>query len=183
MSTRTATASARPRPSALAQAGQTIKGHWAGLDARERRLIGLAASVVGLALLWWIALAPAVTTLRQAATQRQELESQALQMQALQTEAETLKALPKLSGDQATAALEAVVKQRLGASAQMNLVGDRANLSLKDVPADALAEFLAEARSNARAVPVEMRLTRSPGAAPGTPARWNGALSLGLPLS
>ena len=65
----------------------------------------------------------------------------------------------------------------------MNIVGDRANVVLKDVPASALAEYLAEARANARATPVEMRLTRAPGAAPGTPARWNGSISLSLPNS
>ena len=36
---------------------------WARLDARERRLVAIAATVVGLALLWWVGLAPALRTL------------------------------------------------------------------------------------------------------------------------
>ena len=154
---------------------------WAALDAREQRLVSGAGVVVVLALLWWLALAPALSTLRAAGLQRQALEMQAQQMQRLQAEAETLKAMPKLGQSDALRALETAVRQRLGNGGQLNVVGDRANITLKDVPAAALAEYLADARANARAAPVEARLSRAPGAAPGTPARWNGTLSLSLP--
>ena len=70
---------------------------WARLGARERRLAALAATVVGLALLWWLGLAPALRTLREADSQRAALQVQAQQMQRLKTEAEALKALPRLS--------------------------------------------------------------------------------------
>lgn len=154
---------------------------WAKLDPRERRLVGGAMLVVLLALIWWLALAPALSTLRTAGLQRQALDMQVQQMQRLQAEAETLKAMPKLGQSDALRALETAVKQRLGSGGQLNVVGDRANITLKDVPAAALAEYLADARANARAAPVEARLSRTPGAAPGTPARWNGTLSLSLP--
>ena len=85
---------------------------WARLGARERRLAALAATVVGLALLWWLGLAPALRTLREADSQRAALQVQAQQMQRLKTEAEALKALPRLSRDEALRALEAAVKQR-----------------------------------------------------------------------
>ncbi|WP_245598229.1 type II secretion system protein GspM [Ottowia thiooxydans] len=160
---------------------RSLMATWANLEARERRLVGWALAVVVLALLWWVALAPAIKTLRAAGPQRQALEIQAEQMQRLQAEAETLKALPKMGQSEALRALETAGKQRLGASGQLNVVGDRANVTLKDVPAAALAEYLADARANARAAPVEARLSRVPGAAPGTPARWNGTLSLSLP--
>ena len=174
--------SARPESSSPAlQVSRMLDAQWARLDARERWLVGAATVVVVLALLWSVALAPAVRTLRMAGEQRQALEVQAQQMQRLQAEAEALKALPKLGREDALRALESAVRQRLGAGGQLNIVGDRANVVLKDVPASALAECLAEARANARAIPVEMRLTRAPGAAPGTPARWNGTISLSLP--
>ncbi|WP_423456620.1 type II secretion system protein GspM [Ottowia sp. VDI28] len=160
---------------------QLAAAQWARLDARERRLISVAATVVVLALLWWLTLSPAINTLRVAGEQRQALEAQAQQMQRLQAEAEKLKALPKLSQSEALKALETAVKDRLGTGGKLSVVGDRANVTLKDVPADALAEYLADARANARATPVEARLTRAPGSAPGTPARWNGTLSLSLP--
>lgn len=158
-----------------------LASQWTRLDARERRLVTLAATVVVLALVWWLALAPAISTLRMAGEQRLALEVQAQQMQRLQDEAEKLKALPKLGQTEALKALETAVQQRLGSAGKMSVVGGRATVSLKEVPADALAAYLADARANARATPVEARLTRAPGSAPGTPARWNGTLALSLP--
>lgn len=162
-------------------AATRLRAAWARLDPRERRLSALAAAVVALALLWLLALAPALRTLRQAETQRTELAAQTQHLQQLRSEAESLKALPKLGRDDALRALEAAVKQRLGASAQLSVVGDRANVVLKQTPADALAQWLADARANARANPVEARLTRAGDNAPGAPVLWNGTLSLGLP--
>ena len=115
------------------------------MAARERRLVGLAAALVGLALLWWLALAPALATLRQAEVQRPLLDAQWQRMQALQAEAAALKASPRMGQDEALRALEALVKQRLGATAQLSVVGDRANLTLKNTPAADLAGWLAEA--------------------------------------
>lgn len=153
---------------------------WADLAPRERRLLLLAASVVGLALLWQLALAPALATLRQAERQGHALDAEWQRMQALQAEAEALKSSPRMDHDEALRALEASVRQRLGAAAQLSVVGERANLTLKGAPAAALAGWLAEARLNARAVPLEARLTRAPAAAGGD-AQWSGTLSLGLP--
>lgn len=158
-----------------------LSTQWSRLDARERRLISMAVTVVVLALVWWLALAPAISTLRLAGEQRQALEVQAQQMQLLQAEAEKLKSLPKLGQTEALKALETAVQRRLGNDAKMSVVGGRATVTLKDIPADALAGYLADARANARATPVEARLTRAPGSAPGTSARWNGTLSLSLP--
>lgn len=155
---------------------------WARLEARERRLVALAAAVVGLALLWLLALSPALRTLRQAEVQRAELAAQAQQLQQLQREAEALKGLPRLGHDEALRALEAAARQRLGASGQLSVVGDRATLVLKAARADALAPFLADARANARANPVEARLTRTGDNAPGAPVLWNGTLALSLPV-
>ena len=81
-------------------------------------------------------------------------------------------------------------------AAQLNVVGDRATITLKGASADALAQWLAQARSNARATPVEARLTRSATAAApagqtpvtlGRPVvampRWDGTLVLALPTA
>lgn len=163
------------------RAPAALRAAWAGLAARERRLVGLAAALVGLALLWWLALAPALATLRQAEVQRPLLDAQWQRMQALQAEAAALKASPRMGQDEALRALEALVKQRLGTTAQLSVVGDRANLTLKNTPAADLAGWLAEARLQARAVPLEARLTRAPGVAAGSTAQWSGSLSLGLP--
>jgi general secretion pathway protein M len=167
-----------------AAAGERLGAAWQRLDARERRLVLLATAVVGLALLWWVGLAPALRTLREADGQRTALQAQQQQMQQLKLQADALKALPRMTQEEALRALEAAVQQRLGASAKLSVVGDRANLVLKDAPATGLAQWLTDARVNARAVPVEARLARSDGAAPAAPGaavHWNGTLSVSLP--
>ena len=162
-------------------AASRLHATWQRLDARERRLVAIAAAVVGLALLWWLGLAPALRTLREADVQRVALQAQAQQMQRLKLEADALKAMPRMSQEEAVRALEAATKQRLGGAAQLSVVGDRANVTLKAAPAAELSNWLTDARVNARATPVEARLTRSGGAAPGAAVSWNGTLSLSLP--
>jgi len=66
---------------------------------------------------------------------------------------------------------------------------------IKAVPAEALAQWLAQARGNARAVPREVHLTRAGAAAPNAPAApaaaaaapaaptWDGTLVMGLPAA
>lgn len=101
-------------------------------------------------------------------------------MQSLQAQAQALQSQPKIGHDEALRALEASVKQGLGASAQLNVVGDRATVTLRNTPADALAEWLAQARVNARAIPSEARLVRNT-SNPTDPAVWDGTLVLSLP--
>lgn len=99
-------------------------------------------------------------------------------MQALASEARALQSRPALRYDDAVRALESSVKQGLGAGARLSIVGERATVTLKSVPATALAPWLSQARVNARALPVEVRLVRgapsgngSTGVRPGM-ARW-----------
>jgi general secretion pathway protein M len=126
-----------------------------------------------LALLWWGGLAPALATLRSAETQQQLLDGQLLQMQRLQAQAKTLQAQPHLSVSEARRLLEASLKP-LGATAQLAMVGERVTVTLKGASPDALAQWLTQARLNARAVPSEARLLRS---AAGT---WDGSVVLTL---
>lgn len=158
--------------------------YWRGLSTRERTGMTAAAATVGAALLWWLALAPALQTLRSAPAQASRLEAQLQSMRALQAQAQALQAQPKLGRDEALRALEASVKQRLGNTAQLSVQGDRASLLLKGTTADALAQWLSQARVNARATPVEARLQRSPvaaGAAGAPSPAWDGTLLLALP--
>ena len=61
-----------------------LQARWQALAPRERRLVALAAACVGLALLWAVALAPAVRTWRQSEATRAALDRQLQQMQQLQ---------------------------------------------------------------------------------------------------
>ncbi|WP_326534960.1 type II secretion system protein GspM [Pseudorhodoferax sp.] len=156
---------------------QRLRARWDLLASRERAAVLLAGAVVLLALLWWVLLGPALATLRQAEAQHRQLDAQLQTMRGLQAEAMALQNQPRLAHDDALRALEASVRQRLGATAQLSVAGERATLTLKGADPEALARWLTQARVNAHALPSEARLTRSAG----TPARWDGALVLTLP--
>jgi len=161
----------RAGPSPLAAA-------WSNLGARERRMVLLAAVVVGAALLWWLAVAPALATLRRADGERAALDAQLQQMQQLKAQAEALRALPRLNNAEALKALQTSVRERLGRAGQLAVLGNRATLTLTDAGAPDLAAWLQDARVNARAVPTDARLTRS---GPAHQPRWSGTLTLALP--
>ncbi|KQT14044.1 type II secretion system protein GspM [Ramlibacter sp. Leaf400] len=148
---------------------------WAGLAPREKMLAGGAAALVLLALLWWLGIAPALAVLRASDQQHQSVDAQLARMRALQQQAQSLQSQPKQNQDESMRLLEASVRQRLGTGARMAVAGDRVTLTLAGTPPDALATWLSQARVNARAVPVEARLTRGAGGG------WDGTLVLSLP--
>jgi len=170
---------------------------WPELEMREQRII-IAASVLAIAALaWWIAVAPALRTLGSAPAEHALLDAQLQQMSQLQKQAKALQSQPRASRDDAVRGLEASVRQTLGSNAQIQpgVAGEGMTVGLRAVPADALAQWLAQARSNAHAVPREAHLTRSTqSGAAGSPAspraasapevarvRWDGTLVMGLP--
>jgi len=165
-------------PAHLRTAASAATAAWSGLGARERRAVLLATAIAGAALLWWLALAPAVATLRRAGDERAALDAQLQQMQQLKAQAEALRALPRLSNADALKALQTSVRERLGHAGQLTVLGSRATLTLTGAGATDLAAWLQDARVNARTVPVDARLTR--GGIPGQP-RWSGTLTLALP--
>ena len=171
-----------------------LRSHWQALAPREQSLVRGAALLVAAALLWWLALAPALQTLRTAPARHAVLDAQLQTMRTLQDEAERLKGAPRADPDNAARALQTAVTDRLGTSARMNLLGDRATVTLKGAPAAALAPWLAQVRSNAKSVPQEVHLVRGNAApvaaatvtgAPATAApatvHWDGTLVLALP--
>mgnify|MGYP001627293771 CR=1 FL=1 len=154
---------------------QALRARWAGLATRERALVGGAAALVALALLWWIALAPALATLRSAEAQHRTVDNQLQHMRRLQAQAKAMQSQPRQGQDEALRQLEAAIRQQLGISARYSIAGDRVTITLTNTPAPALAQWLTQVRTNARAIPGEARLTRN--AAGG----WDGSLVLTLP--
>ena len=164
----------------MAAALSPLQTRWAAASPRERRLTGGAAILVGLALVWWLLVAPPLRTLTHWQAEQGKLEVQWQKMQDLRAEAAALQALPKISRDDALRALDAAVKQHLGASAQLSVLGDSATVTLRNTPANALAEWLPQVRVNARAIPSEARLQRS-NANPAGQAAWSGSIVMRLP--
>ena len=170
-----------------------LRTHWQALAPREQTLVLAAGGLIALALLWWLAVAPALATLRTAPARHAQLDAQLQHMHRLRAEAQQLQSAPNPARGDTVGGLRTALAQRLGNTAQLSVVGDRATVTLKGAPAGALGQWLAQARSNARAAPIEARLARSAAtsanpAAPatlGNPAaaapRWDGTLVLALP--
>lgn len=119
----------------------------------------LAATVVGLAVLWGVGVQPALRTLREAPPELERLDVELQQMQLLANEGRALRAAPAVAPAQAAEALKAAAA-RLGDKARLAVQGDRATLTLGGVDAESLRILLAEARSAAHARPIEAQLTR-----------------------
>jgi general secretion pathway protein M len=145
---------------APASALAPVRAWWRTLPARDRRLALLGAAVLVLFLVWVLALQPALATLRRAPLEMDMLEGQLQTMQRLASETAELRATPPVNTDQAQAALTAAT-ERLGAKGKLSLQGDRAVLTVNGAGTEALRGWLAEARSGARARPLEANLLRS----------------------
>ncbi|MBI5254973.1 MAG: type II secretion system protein M [Burkholderiales bacterium] len=134
---------------------------WGQRNPRERQALLLAGGVLAAYLLWAVALAPALRTVRTAPARLEQLDSHLQAMQRLAAEARELRATPALPADQAQSLLTAAAA-RLGDKARLLPQGSRAVLSVTAMPADELAAWLAEVRVSARARVIESQLNRTP---------------------
>ena len=155
-------------PAALAPAGSAARAWWDTLAARERRLLAWGGALLGLFLLWLLAVQPALQTLRAAPAEHDRLDLQLQTMQRLATETTGLRGTPPVSAEQAAAALKAATERLGDGKGRLALQGDRAVLTLNGAGTGALRDWLAEARSGARARPVEASLARGANGLAGT---------------
>ncbi|GBU15067.1 hypothetical protein AwPolaro_04450 [Polaromonas sp.] len=158
---------------------EPLLAHWRRWPSREKNALKIAVGLVLVLALWTLSVAPSLATLRRADAQAKTLATELQQVKAMQTEAQALQTQPVLSFDEAVRALTTNTQQTFGASAQFKLAGEQASVTLKDVPADALAQWLVQARLNARSVPLEAQLVRGSASAGGP--SWSGVLTMGLP--
>lgn len=154
---------------------QALRARFETLAAREKLMVVAAGGLVALALVWWIAFAPAVSVLRQAEAQHRALDAQQQHMLRLQAQARTMQAQPRQSHDEALRLLELSIRQHLGVTARYAIAGDRVTITLTGTSPASLAQWLTQARVNARALPGEARLTRNAG------GMWEGTIVLTLP--
>jgi general secretion pathway protein M len=147
---------------------------WHRASKREQRLLSLAAAVLGLGLLWWLGMAPALKVIKAAPAQQMALDAQLQTMKQLQAQAKELRAQAQLTAEGTRAALEQAFKP-LGTSAQMVIQSERVTLTLNNLAPDLLAQWLAAARQSARLAPKEAHLKRN------DKGGWDGTLVLQLP--
>ena len=152
-----------------------LKARWNGLAPREKAWVAAAIAVVAAAIVWFVAVGPALTTLRTAETQHRALDAQLQQMRGLQQQAQALQSQPKVSHEEALRQLEVSVRERLGQNARSQVSGERVTITLAGTAPVALAQWLTQVRVNARALPSEARLSRNPA------GLWEGTVVLTLP--
>lgn len=152
----------------------SYKNYWQQLKMSEKRLILVAIWIILSAILWWVAIAPAIKIIKEAPEEHRKLDAKLQIMRTFGVEAKNLQSQPKLGLDEAQKALQSSVVQRFGSAAQLNLAGERATLTLKNANAQELAQWLSQARVNARALPTEAKLNRNTDS-------WDGTMVLSLP--
>ena len=130
-------------------------------------MLGAMLAVVGLAVLWLVLIQPAWRAVRAAPATLDQLDAQLQQMQRVAAESRSFADATPVSVAQASLALQAATAQ-LGDQARIVLQGDRATLTLNGIDSNDLQGWLTEARSAARARPIEAQLTRSPQGYSGT---------------
>jgi general secretion pathway protein M len=175
----------------LQSLGQALQSAWGQRSAREQQLLSAGAAVLVLAALWLVALAPALRTWQQAPARQAALDSQTRQMQQLQALAQTLKKPSAITRAEALRWLETHIPTGLGPQAQWRLQGDRLSVTLSGTTPAQLATWLAQAREQAQALPIQAQLQQMPppaqaaGASTGTgainPVLWSGSVLLSLP--
>jgi general secretion pathway protein M len=152
--------SATPMPPQLAGLRNQAREFWRARAPRERLILGAAIFLVVFAVVWMLAVQPALRTLREAPLQLDRLDAQLQNMQRLAAESKTLRNPVQISPGQAVSALKAAT-ERLGEGSQITIQGDRATLTLSGVSGPALRAWLSEARSAAHARAIDVQLLRN----------------------
>lgn len=140
---------------------------WQALSARDRLAATVGTSVLGVLILWLLAVQPAWRTVREVPAQIDAVEAQLQAMRALAAETTSLRGATPVSQAQAAAALQAATEQ-LGDKGKLVIQGDRATLTLTAADTASLRAWLELARSAARARPLEAQLSRGPAGYAGT---------------
>jgi general secretion pathway protein M len=158
---------------------QPLQRWWAGLPAKDRRALAIASTVLAAFAMWQWGLAPAWRKLQNIPQQLIQARADLQHMQAQAQEAKALQARGNEGPNnkaQTAAAVQRITQGTLGASAEVLPLGQGLQVKLSQVPADALAAWLAQIRTQARVVvqEVDIQVAGEPGA--GT--RWNGKVLL-----
>ena len=167
--------------------GRTV---WLQLSPRERRLSGVAAVLLALALLWWAGLQPALDTLRQARAQWPALQAQAAELDAIVLESRALGRQRRgaLSLEDTVTALQDSLQAaglqaygRFGPPAAAQDGAAHQTLSVDRMPVAGLLAWLAGLPETARVRIIGLDLARSHIDGRDRPGLLSGTIELALP--
>jgi general secretion pathway protein M len=147
-------------PPGIAGVRQQAGQFWQARAPRERQLIAAMVVAVAALLVWFVAVHPALRTLRETHAEIDRLDTEWQQMQLAALESASLRAASPVPPQQAAEALRAAT-ERLGGKGKLALQGDRAVLTFSAVPFESLRGWIVEARSAARARPIEAQLLKA----------------------
>jgi general secretion pathway protein M len=139
---------------------------------RERQLIVVTGGLLAAALLWFLAIAPALQTYRASAAAHAKLDAELAQMQRMAAESAKLKAMPRANPAAVQTWLDGATK-KIG-KATATLQGGRVQISFTGASPEALATFLAEARTRAQLVPSEAHWKKNANPVQPTAVLWDG---------
>ncbi len=155
---------------------------WQQRSLRERLLLQVAAWLIGVTALWTLGLAPALSTWQEAPARQAALDQQTQEMLQRQGQARRLTSPQAITRAEAVQWLQAHVSE-LGAKAKLQMQGEQMQLTLEASPAEALAEWLGQAREHAHARPLQAQLQQTPDStvSAATGVVWQGSMVLSLP--
>ena len=153
----------------------SLKQWLAARSPREQLGLHSVAVLLGLWLLWQTGVAPAWQVWRGDRAQQAKLDQQLADMQAWQQEAQQLQQQIAAAPPNSLRSLQELAKT-LGPSTQVQVQADRINIQFKDAAPQALAEFITQARLQARAKPEQAHWQSRQG-------HWDGQLVLSIPNS
>ena len=132
---------------------------FAQLSPREQTGIRWALVVLGSAVLWFVAIAPALQVWQTSQKQLSVLAQQNSDMMALQTQAKQWQSRSSL-GTEASARMLQSLCANLGEKVKCSRQAQRMTVDVKGISPQALAQAWTQARSQAQAVLLETHLQR-----------------------
>ena len=154
-----------------------LRTRFEALNAREQRWLLWGTVAAALLLVLGLGVWPALRCWRASAPAHQQVVRQLQVMQGLQARAQILQAAPRFDADEGVRQLQEATLA-LGERMQLSAGPQQMNVTVRALPAQALAQWLTSARELAHAVPLQAQLSQ--GSETGT-ALWSGTLVLALP--
>jgi general secretion pathway protein M len=159
---------------------QAFRNQWAMLPIRQRIAAQWFMAVLALLVLWFLLLAPALSTLRRVRIEEPKIQVRLHRIQQEQQRAITLRKKEILTLADAKKALQQATKNDLGATAQITSIGDDSMIiTLVKAEAKNVANWLYDTRVAAHSTPSSMQLTRNNDLV-GNPL-WSGQVVMMLP--